>query len=102
VEMSEGENGVNGRIAFKQSRILHLVQSVQPPLSLLARILQKMPPSVFSKSMKFIGKRLLVNNQSVRNLKDDLLFVISEKRFGFISRGGDGGLRSTSVKPLFA
>ncbi len=69
---------------------------------MLSRILQKMPPSVLVKPMIFLGKRLLVNNQGVRNLKDDLLFVISEKRIGFISPGGDGKLRFTSVQPLFA
>jgi len=102
VEMSEGENGVKGRIAFKQRRILHLIQSAQPPLSLIARILQKVPPSVFLKPMKLVARRLLVNSQSLRNIKDDLLLVISEKRVGFISPGGDGKLRFTSVVPLFA
>jgi len=102
VQTSEDENSVNARIVFNQRRIQRVVQSPRPPLSLLFRIIQKIPPKAFLKPMKFIAKRLLVNPQDIQNLNDDLLFVISEKHIGFISRRDGGKLRFTSVVPLIA
>jgi hypothetical protein len=69
---------------------------------LLSRIIQKIPPKAFFEPMKFVAKRLLVNPQNIRNLKDDLLFVMSEKRIRFISPSDGGKLKFTSVLPLFA
>ena len=100
-QMSEDENGVSARIIFDQRRIQHFIQSAQRPLSLLSRMTQKIPPKAFLKPMKFIAKRVLVNPQNVQNLKDDLLFVISEKRIGVISPSDGGKLQFTSVVPLF-
>ncbi len=100
IEKYEDENGLDARIIFNQSRIQHLIQSAQLPLSLLSRIVQKVPPAAFLKPMTLIAKRVLVNPQKVQNLKDDMLFVISEKRVGFVSRSDDGDLKFTSVVPL--
>ncbi|MGD0638608.1 MAG: hypothetical protein ABSA72_11285 [Nitrososphaerales archaeon] len=100
VEKSEDENRVDARVIFNQSRIQHLIQSAQAPLSLLARLAQKIPPAAFLKPMVLIAKRVLVNPQKVQNLNRDLLFVVSEKRVGFISRSDGGDLKFTSVVPL--
>lgn len=101
-EMSEDENGVNARIVFNQGRIQQFIKSAQSPLSLLSRIGQRIPPKAFLKPMKFVAKRILVNPQDIQKLEDDLLFVISEKRIGFISSSDDGKLKFTSVVPLLA
>jgi hypothetical protein len=101
-EISEDENGADARIVFNQRRIRRFIMSAQLPLSLLSRIGQKMPPRVFLKPLRFVAKRILVNPQDVRNPNDDLLFVISEKRIGFISPSDGGKLKFTSVLPLFA
>ena len=101
VEKSEDENRVDARIIFNQSRIQHLIQSAQSPLSLLARLAQKIPPAALLKPMTLIAKRVLVSPQKVQNLNEDLLFVISEERVGFISRSDGGDLKFTSVVPLF-
>jgi hypothetical protein len=101
-EISEAENGVSARIVFDQPGIRRFIQSAQPHLSLLCKIMQKIPPTAFLRSVKFIAKRVLVNPQNAQNLKDDLLFVISEKRIGFISPSEGSTLKFTSVVPLLA
>lgn len=101
-EISEDENGADVRIVFNQRRIRRFIMSAQLPLSLLSRIGRKMPPKVFLKPLRFVAKRILVNPQDVRNLNGDLLFVISEKRVGFISPADNGRVKFTSVVPLLA
>lgn len=101
-DMSEDENGVNGRIVFNERRIQRFIQSAQPPLSLFSRIIQRIPQRAVVTPMKFIAKRILVNPQKVQNSRDDLLFVISEKRIGFISPSDGDKLKFTSVVPIFA
>jgi hypothetical protein len=101
-EMSEDENGVNARIVFNQRRIQQFIKGAQPSLSLFFRIGQRIPPKAFLRPMKFVAKRVLVNPQDIQNLKDDLLFIISEKRVGFISPSEGGKLMFTSVVPFLA
>jgi hypothetical protein len=101
-EISEDENGVAARIVFNQRRIQRFIRSAQLPLSLLSKIVQKIPQMVFLKPMKFMAKRILVNPQDIQNLKDDLLFVISEGRIGLISPSDSGRVKFTSVVPLLA
>jgi hypothetical protein len=101
-EISEDENGADARIIFNQRRIRRFIMSARLPLSLLSRIGQKMPPRVFLKPLRFVTKRILVNPQDIRNPNANLLFVISEKRIGFISPADSGRVKFTSVVPLLA
>jgi hypothetical protein len=46
-EAYEDENGVNGWVVFNQRGIKHFIQSVKSPLSLLSRMIQKIPPKAY-------------------------------------------------------